>query len=279
MRLWLAALVLTLCAAGAVAADDIATRAAALLQKARPDYTVVVADPLTVKFGPPGKPPFQLNLDRIAQACDSDPEDCDATLAGFIDKASHVADVEATAVTPDRLRAVVRPADYIASLQRLMQTKKPDAALVSAPLAGDLVEACFLDLPAMLRPVEAHELTPLGLDTEAALALCEKNAAAALPPIPPPEGAAIKMLAGDPYESSYFALHDAWAARAAAFGGHLLVAVPGADIVLYARDEGPASVVAMRAAVQLAARTTERPIAPTIFRWTPTGWDVVPGDV
>jgi hypothetical protein len=280
MRRFWTVFAFALCAAaGAAAPDDLATRAATMLRKALPGDTIVIVDPMTIAFGPAGKPSYRLSLDRIAHACTENPDDCDTVLAGFVDKASHIGDVKTVAVTPDRLRIVVRPADYVAVLQKTLQTRRPDAMLVAAPLAGDLVEACYLDLPTMLRPIEAKELAPLGLDVKAALALCEKNAAAALPPIPAPDPGPVTILAGDPYESSYLALHDAWAARAKAFDGHLLVAVPGAEIVLYMRDDGQASVDAMHKAVAAATRLSERPIAPTVFRWTPAGWDVAPGDI
>ena len=86
---------------------------------------------------------------------------------------------------------------------------------------------------------------------------------------------AIGFLNGDPYTSSYLVLHDDWAKLAVALGGRLLVAAPDADKVFFAEDKGPATRDALSTLAKKAYAEAERAISTNVFRWTPSGWDVV----
>jgi hypothetical protein len=69
------------------------------------------------------------------------------------------------------------------------------------------------------------------------------------------------------------ALHGSWRELARALDGKLLVAVPGADVVLFAKD-GPGAVEFLAGAARHLAQSNERPISTNVFRWTETGWKV-----
>ena len=274
------AALLVLAAAAPVfgAGDEFANRVALGFRVSMPGYDVTVVDPLTLKISKDGKETVQINLDRIAKYCAAEPTDCDRVVADFIAKSRDMADVANLPTTGAQLRAVVRPQPYVAEMARLMAGAPKPTRPVSRPLAGDLVELCFFDMPTTMRPANAVELSALGLDAPAALALCEKNVAAQLSPIDPDAGEKIGdigVIDGDVYVSSYVLLHDRWAALAGRYGGHLLVAIPSSNEILYAPDRGPDSVSALRSATHFAATHAERMISETVLRWTPAGWDVV----
>ena len=68
------------------------------------------------------------------------------------------------------------------------------------------------------------------------------------------------------------AFPELWEPVAKAYGGELLISVPASDVVLCGgKDSGP-ELVKKANEVML---NDERPLSATIFRWTPTGWDVV----
>ncbi len=206
------------------------------MRPALPNFDVVVADPLTIHVESGGKTVFQLNFDRIAQYCTQQPDRCDEALADYAAKASRMVADQNAPLAPESLRAVVRPAAYVDALK---QQLGGSVEFVAAPLAGDLEVLCYADLPTAMRPVFAADIARLKLDAAAALALCRKNVAAVLPPLKVAlEPDAIGTLRGDAYESSYLALHDAWAPLAHSLAHPLLVARAGRRCRLLHRREG-----------------------------------------
>ncbi len=252
------------------------------LRSALPGYEVTVADSLTLKLGKRGAPAselMQLNLDRVADYCTRVPDSCTAEVADLIHKTVPI--VQAQNWSPDSaaLRAVVRPENYVAQMASMLKTTSD--TFISTQFAGDLVMMCYFDMPTAMRPVTIKDLTALGMEQATVIETCQRNMRAALPKLPenpPPDfarGPALGYLQGNPYESGYLLLHDDWAPLARALGGHLLVAAPGADLILYGNDTGPTSVDALATLARQTYGQAERPISTTVFRWTPSGWDVV----
>lgn len=261
-----------LCAMAAAAEPSLAERAAAIMRPALPNFDVVVADPLTIHVESGGKTVFQLNLDRIAQFCTQQPDRCDEALADYAAKASRMVADQNAPLAPESLRAVVRPAAYVDALK---QQLGGGVEFVAAPLAGDLEVLCYADLPTAMRPVFAADIARLKLDAAAALALCRKNVAAVLPPLKVAlEPDAIGTLRGDAYESSYLALHDAWAPLAHSLSHPLLVAAPDADAVFFTEEKDAVALGVLRTLAGRAHATAQRPISALVFRWTETGWEV-----
>jgi hypothetical protein len=270
-------------ATGACSQPSFADKTAEKLRAALPGYQVTIVDDMTLRVGKPSAPPdqqMQVNLDRVADYCHRAPDDCQTMLSDYVAKTVDMVKSEDIQPSVASLRAVVRPAAYVAELGDLM--RKRGQSPVSAPLVGDLAVLCYFDLPATMRPVGSTDLAKLGVPPQGALDRCRANTRAALPelthlkPQPQPSGkkGAIMMLTGDPYESSYLALHDEWSTLAAAFGGRLLIAAPDADQVLVTQDQGPDSVKVLSTLAREGYQTAERPISRAVFRWTPTGWAV-----
>ena len=282
--LWALVLLLLGVATPAAAEDRaFADMVANEFRNALPGYVVTVADPLTLKLGKasqPGEQPLQVNLDRVVDFCGRAPAGCGQELSDFVAKIVGVIGAQDTKPSLAALRAVVRPATYVEQLTSGMKEKA--GALVSAPLAGDVVMICYLDMPTAMAPVFEKDLAKIAISRDQALRTCRTNTRAGLPSLPhtPPSGGepgagTIGVLSGDPYESSYLILHDDWAPLARALGGRLLVAVPAADQILYTEDAGPAARDALSTLTLKAYGEADRAISKTVFRWTPTGWDVV----
>jgi len=260
--------------------DDVslAAKAAALLQKSMPQFDATIFDPLTIRLEQHGKTQFEIHLDRIDRLCRAEPARCDAMLADFVMKIAEASSARSVPLDAASLRTVVRPADYVGGIVQEMGGAQAGIALVSEPVAGDLVALCYFDLPTTMRPVTSDDLARLGLTPHAAMRTCNAQVKAALKPLaeqlkelPAQE---FGYLIGDPYESSYILFHDDWAPLAAKFDGHLLVSVPGADAVLYGRERDREALAAFSELTKKFMAKAERPISSQVLRWTPAGWEV-----
>jgi hypothetical protein len=265
-----------------VVADDAsyARRGAAELQKTFPSLDVVVVDPLTLKLSLKGQEmSYQLNFDRIERFCSTaSPTDCDATLHDFVTKAGQMVVASNEAPDKDTLRAVVRPASYVETLKGVLAKSGQRDTFVTVPLASDLATLCYFDLPTTMRPVLHADIVPLGLTDEQALEVCKANVRKELPPLDnlrKPDSDSFGELKGNPYESSYLALHDDWSNLAESMGWRLIVAAPDADIVLYAVDSDAKAEKNFAAIAADDYAKAERQISASVYRWTSTGWEVI----
>jgi hypothetical protein len=281
MRNWIGAIAaLVFVVGGQTSADplsstDIVSRVAKDFRQALPaGYDVAILDPLTITFGLHGKPPFKVNLDNIKRVCLSEPDRCDAVLADFTAKTVQFVKIPAALPSKSQLRAVVRAADYVDDMRRAMKGEE----LISAPLFGDLVELCYFDMPTAMSVATTSTVKSLGLTPDEALALCKRNVESTFPKlrslIKIPAGHPLGMLTGDDYQSSRILFHDDWSPVAAQFGGHLIVAVPASDVVVFGRETDPIAVKAVVNLAQKIFHEAQRPISTEVFRWTATGWDI-----
>jgi hypothetical protein len=263
--------------------SDLAARTAAELKQLLPGYDITETDPLTLKLhksGAQGSQDMQINLDRIRQFCLENPDRCDGELADFATKvAAVVKEGEAQAnPTPSMLRVIVRTVGYANELNN--EISPQSNRVVDAPIAANLVAMCAFDTANAVRPVLASDLKALGLTDAAAMAACRANSAIELPPplsqMTPLEPHMLGVLKVGYYTSSEFAFPERWAAVNQKLGGKLIVCVPGNDVVLYARGDNADDVDALRQYAVQAARTSDRPISTDVYRWTKTGWEIVP---
>jgi uncharacterized protein YtpQ (UPF0354 family) len=259
-----------------------ANKVADQLRQAIPGYNLTVVDDLTIKAGKSSQPaeqPMQINLDRVADYCARTPDGCDRMVSDFVAKMALVIKEQDFTPAASKLRAVVRPASYLAQMTTLLATKGDE--LISAPFAGDVAMMCYFDQPTAMRPALKSDLAKIGLTRDRALQLCLDNTRSGLPRLPSaPQGpsttktGSFNYLQGDPYESSYLLLHDEWTPLAEKLGGHLLVAAPDADLIVFGADAGATSLDALSTFARQAYAKAERPISAKVFRWTPSGWEV-----
>jgi len=81
-------------------------------------------------------------------------------------------------------------------------------------------------------------------------------------------------LRGDDYVASLIGLPDLWRPVARAFEGRQYIAVPGADICIFADGRRPGALADMLQCVDVEGRKAQRRISPAVFEWKPTGWGV-----
>jgi len=243
-------------------------------RKAMPGFKVTIRGPLALTIAGPDGDAHQSALDTVYGFCQRDPENCDAAVESHV---ARMSDTFARKKTLDRalLRAVVRPVGYVDAIRKAYAGKEDPPV---APFLGDLWIVCMIDMPQAISTLGPGDLAKLGLSREEALAIATKNVAALFAPVEqvgqaiPEEH--IGLVATNSYESSRLLLPESWAALAAKYGGQLLVAAPGTDVMIYADARQPNALQIMRDHTAMVAQRVTRQLSPTIFRWTPVGWVV-----
>jgi hypothetical protein len=226
------------------------------------------------------RPPLsvELQLDEPLARCRQDAAGCDAVVRDFVRRNAEALAETADPVRPEQLRAVVRTAAHVEEARRLaggLDVGQP----VARPLAGDLWLLCVVDHPHGIKTLTVGDAAKLGLTEEAAIALAERNVAAALPPPGPalgePPRHGVAVLDGDFYASSRLLLHDQWQALAHRLHGRLVVAAVAADTLIYGDGRDSGAIREIAAAAVARGAQAQRPISPTLLRWLPGGWEVV----
>ena len=125
-----------------------------------------------------------------------------------------------------------------------------------------------------------RDLETIGLSEGEAIALGTKNVAAELPPgsavvtpLSPRNG--IGYITGHFYESSRLLMHEDWSAVSQEMNGHLVVAVPVPEGVLYIEGKDSADLASLQRVAEATAKNDPRRISTQLFRWVPDGWEVV----
>jgi uncharacterized protein YtpQ (UPF0354 family) len=247
----------------------------ARLSASAPATKFAIREPLLIDVVFPNGEIAQASLDRVWGYCAANTEAaCELAIGYWIDA---IKPLPSPTGPTDRasIRVVVRTASVLAGYE--LQMHRP---LVIAALAGDLRIACVIDTPTNLSYLGEPDLKKFGLTHDEAIALGIRNVAATLRPLP-------EIMRGDPadpwahsdgddYESGRILLHDSLAELSAAWGGRLIVAVPGTRTLLYADGRHKDALPALRKAVQDVMTHSERPISATLLLWTKTGWEVIP---
>jgi hypothetical protein len=240
-------------------------------RQAMPDCRIAIAGPLTLKIVSPDGEENTNMLNRAHEFCLRQRRGCAEWLDSYVAKTRETWKDIKVPIDRGMLRIVVRLRGYIEGLQ----ARERGDELVVEPVADDLAATVYVDLPTAMRSVFASDLKTLGLDRAEALAQAKANLAAERADFEAafadPEDE-IGLIEGDAYQSSWFALPEAWAKAAALCDGKLIAAVPGIDTLLYARDDGPDSVDALRDAAKDMANRNERPISTGVYRWAAQGW-------
>jgi len=179
---------------------------------------------------------------------------------------------------PENLRLVLR------SGMEITAAKQGSESLVVQPLVGDLWQALAIkpdssDTVGASRLATARDLEQLRLTPGDAFALGQQNAKAGLPPLASvthdltPHQIGI-IQSKDDQTSRVLATKD-WAALAQQLDGHLLIAVPASDTVIYCEENGTQSVRTFAATARDMAAQSGHAVSPALLRWTPAGWQSV----
>jgi hypothetical protein len=162
--------------------------------------------------------------------------------------------------------------------------KQSAESIVAQPLVGDLwqvlaVESDSADSAGVFRLATTSDLDQLRLAPGDAFALGQQNAIAALPPLTTvthdltPHQIGVIQSKGD--ETSRVMATKDWAALAQQLDGHLLIAVPASDTVIYCEENGSQSVRTFAATARDMAAQAGHAVSPALLRWTPAGWQSV----
>jgi hypothetical protein len=240
-------------------------------------FHVKVKGPLDLEITTPDGTEHQATLQNVYSFCQRIPGRCEEAVETHV---AQMSDTYASGIgkpEPARLRALLRPAAYADAVRKAFAGKEEPPI---EPFLGDLWVICALDEPSTISTLAPGDLKKLGLSREEALALAKKNDAALLAPVeqvthiaPDHHGG---LVTSSPYEASRLLAPESWAKLAAANDGHLLVAAPGTDVVIYGDERQPDALQHMRDHVAIVASRASKPLSSTIFRWTPAGWVVVP---
>lgn len=253
--------------------DGFTSYVAGRMRVLAPDLPVKITGRLALEAG--DSDAHDLYLDRLFDVCGRNPEDAVELVDRFVQGMAAEIRAPQNAATRDVLRVIVRPQSY---LKMELDSLAGRAAPVAAPLVGDLWLLGACDLPTTIRMLVSSDLTQLGISQAEALAIGKQNLLSTMQKILA-EGAkarqpGVSLLTGDPYESSLLAFPELWAPIARAGIGDLLVAVPASDVVLFSDSGAPNPVAGMGDLVQEVMAHDERPLVPTIFRWSTGGWSV-----
>ena len=265
---------------GAAAPTDdggLTAYAAAAITRALPGAKVTVSGPLLLVVDLASQS-FVVRLDNIAGYCRRDTAGCERAVQDFIAGMAATVNEAAAPVQRSELRAVVRRTGYIDDLRRMaagVDVAKP----IVRPLAGDLWLLCVADRPHGVKALTVGDIAKLHLSEDEAVALAERNLAAALRPLGavvhdlPPNG--VGTIGGDFYDSSRLILHDDWAPLSLKLHGHLVVAVPANDVLLYGEGKDRVALDAIATLAVEAARRSQRLLSPSLLTWAPGGWTIV----
>jgi len=220
-------------------ADQFTAYMAKRFTEADPAAKVTVAGPLTLNVERTGGG-HTVYLANMWSICERDRRQCRKQIDTFIPSSLAIQSEFKGDIKPEDIRVVVRGASYVRQLEQ-MGAKDPSRMGIYRPIAGDLWEICVVDAPHGIETLQKGAAAKLGLTDEQAFALGVKNVAAALPSLAA-DTHSLKMgltfAAGDFYESSRILLHDGWADLSKADNGHLVVAVPSNDVVVYGNGGG-----------------------------------------
>jgi hypothetical protein len=256
------------------------TAVASLLKVDGISDAIRIVGPLTLEVPLASGGKIQINLDRTYGACRADPSKCGVLVNNLVKGAEDVVrqahtQGPATIATPESLRAVLRPESYIRENPAVAQL---GIMIKVQGLPEGLQALLFADQTMTMRLLGRQEIGQMHMSADAASAVALRNMASVLGPtdqaiggVPPQR---IGVLEGHPYESSRMLLHDDWAQVSARFGGHLIIAVPSAEQLIYGAGTSPEVVRTMSAMAHEAFARGERGISPSVFAWQPKGWTV-----
>ena len=75
-----------------------------------------------------------------------------------------------------------------------------------------------------------------------------------------------------PYAASHAIFSDDWKRLAENTGGHLIVAVPTRDTLLYMNGDSPAQIAALGTRAAALATASPLGISTDVYRWSGDGW-------
>lgn len=242
-----------------------------------PDADVAIKGVRTIDVKINGRT-LTASLDNLVADCLREPSQCESLVDNYVKVVQAASRADDAPVQKADIRVVVRNADYVKELTA-RTLHNPERAPIVQKLAGDLWLVCVVDQPRNTVSLSRERAAKLGLTTEQAIALGKSNVKKTLPSLSavtrelPPNG--IGVLDSDFYESSRWLLHDEWAPLSKQYDGHLVVAMPAPNVVVYGDGSSAQKRAAIAALVKHVAENEQRQLSTKLFLWTKAGWNVV----
>jgi hypothetical protein len=244
-----------------------------------PDVSVQIQDPQTLLVKR-GSLEVTMNLGNLAATCRGGDAVCNEAIAGAVANLQ-LADDARPAITPAQLVITIKPGQWFLDTDKLLKEKAPDKyeinKLVAQLLPGDLVAVLGADHPNGISMVSAEQLREMKLESKTAFEQARKNLKASH------ETLDLEVLEGTPvwtnraddnYISAMIMLPELWKPLASKVKGDLLVAFPSRNRVFATGTKDPGAQEGIAKIANVAFQTEDHPIAPTIFKWSPTSWTV-----
>jgi hypothetical protein len=258
--------------------EGFTTYMAERIRRQLPDYRITIEGALRLKAQEAGEDAWNVNLHRAHDFTRRNRSGCAAWLESYVSKMhAHYKDFKLP-VDRTMLRVVVRPKDYVERAQKDPDGKAREMAV--EPLTDDLVAVCYIDMPTAVRSALARDFEKLGLTPAEAMAQAKENLMAGFEDFAASledTDEDVSIIEGDIYQSSWFALPEAWSDIAGRFDEDLLVAIPAYDTILVVLDTGDDAIISLHEAAAEVAGESEQPLSRDIYRWSEDGWILVPG--
>jgi uncharacterized protein YtpQ (UPF0354 family) len=234
------------------------------------------SQPLTLQAAS-GEQRLTVALDDPWNACQQQPQDCDALAREWVGKVVRTIDAsdqDAVALSPANIRPAIRTSEYVDGM------RAQGGKLITDSFVAGLSVVYMLDLPDAARSLQADELAVLKMDRgqlrERALANVEAEIGKPAKHIKALRENEIGHLTTQSYyNSSLVLLHAEWKSVSERFGGQLLVAIPAPDVLLYADGRDPQVRAALASLAAEIAGMAPTPLLTGVLRWTASGWEIV----
>jgi hypothetical protein len=158
-------------------ADAFTQQLAAKVQQRMGTVPIKIIGPLTLSVGAAG----QANLDRLYAYCQSNSEGCAAETDHYLKGIAEAFQTIDQPAKAENIRLVIRTAEYVASAQR--SVGGGPKALLTKPLAGNLLAVAVLDSPQTLQMLNQESASSLHLNTDQAFQRGQANLQATLKPL------------------------------------------------------------------------------------------------
>ena len=277
-RLWIViALVASCLAAPALARTseaEFTRQMAERFRAAMPGVTIEISEPLQLLVGL-APDTGEVNLGAIFISCQNNTvEECDADVASFVQQITEGMQELDAPIAREQLRVAVRSSDYCDHIGPMPTPGSENLGPIMRPYVSGLCALIMADYPRRMRGVTVEDLGRLGLETDAAWALAQRQTLANLPRPEALEGLRDSIVSVIDYEyiPSLMLNTEGWRTASAAAGGDLILAVPDNFMMIVARRSNVRDLEGFKALTRENFETADRGISPLVYRWTETGW-------
>lgn len=235
---------------------------------------------LTLSVTRPHGRAIELDQQGLIDACRRTPARCSGMIDDYLAGMQQFLSLPA----PAQMRAVpiyVPSCDVIASVGNSMSCRvRPSGAPLAPffrPAFPNIGDMCLKIVPEggvlAMTTADRHDLD---LSIGEAVDLCDKSTRDALGPLDAKLNAepAAGTITG-PFAASHVLFPADWSAFIQAHGGHLIVAMPSRDTLLYRLGDGEADIAALGARAREAFMTSfASAVSIDVYRWNGDGWSL-----